>query len=140
MEAARAQRDAVLTSTGRPRGDLAAANEEAEKTTARVTELEAERVEYDLEIDHLAQVRRDLSRIAHDCVLEKAEEALTKAESEARSIEQLSQRHEAADQAVALAQAQLDNATDRSNRREILDRKGVVSGKGVSSSLNLGGR
>src|SRR3546814_18120128 len=38
----------------------------------------------------------------------------------ARSIEQLSQRHEAADQAVALAQAQLDNATDRSNRREIL--------------------
>ncbi|MBX3303005.1 MAG: AAA family ATPase [Parvibaculum sp.] len=120
LEAARAQRDALLTSTGRPRGDLSAANDEAEKATARALELEAERAEYDQEIDHLTQVRRDLAQISHDRVLEKAEEALSKAESEARSIELLIQRHEAAEQAVALTKAQLDNAADHSDRRQAL--------------------
>ena len=120
LEAAKAKRDALLTATGKPRGELSAALEEAEAASVRVGELATERRAYDQEIDELAQVRRELARIETDRVLEKAQEALTKAHEEAKAIEGLRQQDEAAAQSVALAQAQLDNVSDRWKRRQAL--------------------
>ena len=76
VEAASARRDVWLTATGKPRGELAAAIDEAESATRRVTELQAERQTYDQEIENLARARRELARINSDEVIEKAREAL----------------------------------------------------------------
>ena len=120
LEAAKAKRDAFLTATGRPRGELSAAIEEAEAASVRVDKLGTERRAYDEEIDKLAQVRRELVRIKTDRVLEKAQGALTKAQEEAKTIEGLRQQDEVAAQSVALAQAQLENVRDRWKRRQAL--------------------
>jgi hypothetical protein len=117
LEVANEKRDAFLTSTGRPRGELAAAIGSAETATERVAELEAERQTYDREIDDLARVRCELARIDSDKVLERAQEALAVAEEQAKAIEQLEQRLNAASQEVALAEAQAENAGDRWSRR-----------------------
>ena len=85
LEAAKAKRDALLTATGRPRGELSAAIEEAEAASVRVDELGTERRAYDQEIDKLAQVRRELVRIKTDRVSEKAQGALTKAQDDRRA-------------------------------------------------------
>ena len=120
LEAAKAKRDALLTATGKPRGELSAAIEEVEAALVKVRELGTERLAYDQEIDELAQVRRELARIETDRVLEKAQGALTKAQQEAKAIEGLRQQDEAAAQSVALAQAQLDNVSGRWKRRQAL--------------------
>jgi DNA repair exonuclease SbcCD ATPase subunit len=120
LEAARAKRDALLTARSKPRGELSAVIDEAATATARVTELEGERLEYDEEIDELARVRRELARIETERVLERAQAALTKAQEQAKAIEALRQQEEAATQAVGLAQAQLENASDRWKRRQSL--------------------
>ena len=120
LEAAKAKRNAVLTVTGRPRGELSAAIDETESVTTRVAELETERREYDQEIDALARVRRELARIETDRVLETAREALTKAQQEAKAIEGLRQQDETAAQAVVLTKAQLDNVDARWTRRQQL--------------------
>jgi len=120
LEAARAKRDALLTARSKPRGELSAVIDKAATATARVTELEGERLEYDEEIDELARVRRELARIETERVLERAQAALTKAQEQAKAIEALRQQEEAAAQAVGLAQAQLENASDRWKRRQSL--------------------
>jgi AAA domain len=117
IEGASAKRDAWLTATGRPRGDLAAAIEEAESAARRVTELEFERQTYDQEIENLARDRRELARIDGDKVLEKAREALLAADEQAETIEQIRQQDQAAGQAVSLAEAQAENIRDRWARR-----------------------
>src|SRR5271167_999539 len=113
VEQASARRDAWLTATGRPRGELAAAIDAAESATRRVTELEAERQTYDQEIENLARARRELARIDIDKVLEKARNALARADEQAESTEQLRQQDQAAGQAVALAEAQAENIRGR---------------------------
>ena len=120
LESAKAKRNAVLTVTGRPRGELSAAIDETESVTKRVAGLETERRVYDQEIDALARVRRELAQIETDRVLETAQETLTKAQQEAKAIEGLRQQDETAAQAVALTQAQLDNVDDRWTRRQQL--------------------
>lgn len=120
LEAANTKRDAFLTATGRPRGELVAAIDEAEKATERVAELEAERRTYDQEIDDLARVRRELAQIETDKVIEKAREALVTAEDQAKAIEQLRQQDNAAGQAAALAAAQAENAGERWMQRVAL--------------------
>ena len=90
------------------------------RLTVRVGELATERRAYDQEIDELVRVRRELARIETDRVLEKAQGALTKAQEEAKAIEGLRQQDEAAAQSVALAQAHLDNVSDRWKRRKAL--------------------
>jgi AAA domain len=117
VEAASARRDAWLTAKGRPRGELAGAIGEAESATKRAAELEAERQTYDQEIENLARARRDLARIDTDQVLEKARDALARADEQAETIEQLRRRDQAADQAVLLAEAQAENARERWTRR-----------------------
>ncbi|MDX3966820.1 MAG: AAA family ATPase [Bradyrhizobium sp.] len=120
LEAARAKRDALLTARSKPRGELSAVIDEAATATARVAELEGERLAYDEEIDELARVRRELARIEAECVLEKAQASLTKAQEQAKAIDTLRQQEEAATQAVGLAQAQLENASERWKRRQSL--------------------
>lgn len=120
IEAASARRDAWLTAKGRPRGELAGAIDEAESATKRATELEAERQTYDQEIENLARARRELARIDIDKVLEKARNALARADEQAETIEQLRQRDQAADQAVLLAEAQAENAREGWTRRLVL--------------------
>jgi DNA repair exonuclease SbcCD ATPase subunit len=131
LEAATAKRDTLLTPTGRPRAELAAAIDAAEGATARVARLEVERRTYDQEIDDLARIRRELARIDTDKVLEKAQEALATAEEQAKALERLRQQDEAASQAVALAEAQVENARDRWMQRLAMsktstDREGAL--------------
>jgi AAA domain len=113
IEAASARRDAWLTAKGKPRGELAAAIGEAESATNRVTGLEAELHTYDQEIENLERARRELARIDTDKVLDKAREALARADEQAETIEQLRRHDQAADQAVLLAEAQAENARER---------------------------
>lgn len=120
LESAKGKRDALLTATGRPRADLAAAIDEAERAEQQFAELEAERRAYDQEIDDLARARRELARIDTDRVIEEAREALATSEERVKSIEQLRQQDNAAAQAVALAEAQAENARDRCLQREAL--------------------
>jgi uncharacterized protein YhaN len=117
VEAASARRDAWLTATGRPRGELAAAIEEAEIAMKRASELETERQTYDQEIENLARTRRELARIDSDEVIEKARDALAAADEQAETTEQLRQQHQAAGQALSLAEAQAENIRDRWTRR-----------------------
>lgn len=117
---AKAKRDALLTTTGRPRADLAAAVEEAGSAEQRVVELEAERRTYDQEIDDLARVRRELARIDADQALESARQNLAAAQAQAKSIEQLRQQDDVAGQAVVLAAAQAENAGERWKHRQAL--------------------
>ena len=120
LEAARAKRDALLTATGKPRGELATAINEAVMATALVGKLEAERQEYDQEIAELARVRREVARVETDRDLEKAQQTLTEAQHQATMIEGLRQQDKAASQTVALAWAQLENLSDRWMRRQAL--------------------
>jgi DNA repair exonuclease SbcCD ATPase subunit len=120
LEAARAKRDTLLTTRSKPRGELAAAIDEAAAATARVTELQNERRLYDEEIDELARVRRELTRIETERVLEIAQATLTKAQELAKAIDTLRQQEEAAVQAAGLARAQLDNASERWKLRQTL--------------------
>ncbi len=120
LEAARANRDALLTATGKPRGELSTAMNEAVTATALVGKLEAERQEYDQEIAELARVRRGVARIETDRDLEKARQTLTEALQQATMIEGLRQQDETASQTVALARAQLENLSDRWMRRQAL--------------------
>ena len=117
VEAASARRDAWLTAKGRPRGELAAAIDEAESATSRVIELEAERQTYDQEIENLARARRELTRIDSDKVIEKARDALAAADEQAETTEQLRKQDQAAGQAVSLAEAQAENIRGRWTRR-----------------------
>jgi DNA repair exonuclease SbcCD ATPase subunit len=117
LEMARAKRDSLLTATGRARGELAAAVDAVETATARVATLEGERRSYDQEIDDLAKVRRELTRIDTDKVLEKSQEALASAEEHARAVEKLREQDEAAGLAMALAEAQAENAKERQTQR-----------------------
>jgi hypothetical protein len=117
IEAASARRDAWLTAKGKPRGELAAAIGEAESAAKRVTGLEAELHTYDQEIENLERARRELARIDTDKVLDKAREALARADEKAETIEQLRQHDQAADQAVLLAEAQAENARERWTQR-----------------------
>ena len=120
LEAARAKRDALLTARSKPRGELAAVIDQAATATAGVAELEGERLAYDEEIDELTRVRRELARIESERVLEKAQDSLAKAQEQAKAIDTLRQQEEAAIQAVGLAQAQLENASERWKRRQSL--------------------
>ena len=120
LESVRAKRDALLTATGRPRADLAVAIEEAKRAEQRVAELEDERRAYDQETDDLARTRRELARIGTDKVLEKARGALVSAEERTKAIEQLRQQGNAANQAVALAEAHAENAKGRWTQRVAL--------------------
>ena len=120
LEAARAKRDALLTARSKPRGELAAVIDQAATATAGVAELEGERLAYDEEIDELTRVRRELARIETERVLEKAQDSLAKAQEQAKAIDTLRQQEEAAIQAVGLAQAQLENASERWKRRQSL--------------------
>lgn len=117
VEAASARRDAWLTATGRPRGELAAAIEEAEIATKRASELGTERQTYDQEIENLARTRRELARIDSDEVIEKTRDALAAADEQAETTEQLRQQDQAASQALSLAEAQAENIRDRWTRR-----------------------
>jgi hypothetical protein len=117
IEAASARRDVWLTAKGKPRGELAAAIGEAESAAKRVTGLEAELHTYDQEIENLERARRELARIDTDKVLDKAREALARADEQAETIEQLRQHDQAADQAVLLAEAQAENARERWTQR-----------------------
>jgi hypothetical protein len=74
--------------------------------------LEAELHTYDQEIENLERARRELARIDTDKVLDKAREALARADEQAETIEQLRQHDQAADQAVLLAEAQAENARE----------------------------
>ena len=134
LEAARGRREALLTDRGKARGELAAAIKEADDAIARVTELEAERAAYDQEIDRLATVRRDLARIDQDHVIENAQAALKKADQDAKAIETLGQQDEAAGQALSLAQAQKDNASDRWTRRQALIETLATSERALSAA------
>ncbi len=120
LEAARAKRDALLTARNKPRGELAAVIDQAATATAGVAELEGERLAYDEEIDELTRVRRELARIETERVLEKAQDSLAKAQEQAKTIDTLRQQEDAAIQAVGLAQAQLENASERWKRRQSL--------------------
>ena len=120
LEATRAKRDALLTARSKPRGELSAVIDEAATATASVAELEGERLAYDDEIDELTRVRRELVRIETERVLEKTHASLTKAQEQAKAIDTLRQQEEAATQAFGLAQAQLENASERWNRRQSL--------------------
>ena len=120
LEAARAKRDALLTARNKPRGELAAVIDQAATATAGVAELEGERLAYDEEIDELTRVRRELARIETERVLEKAQDSLAKAQEQAKAIDTLRQQEDAAIQAVGLAQAQLENASERWKRRQSL--------------------
>ena len=134
LAAATAKRDALLTATGRPRGELATAIEEAETAQQRVIELEAERQAYDQEIEELARLRRELARIDSDSVLDKARENLTAAEEQERAIGRLRQQEDAAEQAVALAEAQVGNARDRWTQRSTLIQTSEDRGKGLTNA------
>jgi uncharacterized protein YhaN len=113
LEAARSKRDALFTGKSKPRGDLAAAIDEAAAAAARVAELEGERRAYDGEIDELTRVRRELAYIEVEQVLDKAQGALTRVQEQAEAIEAIRRQEEAAIQEVGLAQAQLENARER---------------------------
>ena len=117
VEAASARRDAWLTATGRPRGELAAAIEEVEIATKRASELGSERQTYDQEIENLARTRRELARIDSDEVIEKARDALAAADEQAETTEQLRQQDQTSGQALLLAEAQAENIRDRWMRR-----------------------
>ena len=113
LSAATNKRDALLTATGRPRGELATAMDEAERAQQRVVAIEAERRTYDHEIEELTRLRRELARIETDRVLDNARESLITADEQAKAIGRLRQQEDTAGQAVVLAEAQVENARDR---------------------------
>ncbi|MDP2356901.1 MAG: AAA family ATPase [Beijerinckiaceae bacterium] len=120
LEAARVKRDTMLTAKSKPRGELSAVIDDAATAIARVAELGNARREYDEEIDELGRVRRELARIETERVLQKAQAALAKAQEQAKAIDALRQQEEVAAQAVDLADAQLENASERWKLRQSL--------------------
>lgn len=122
LEAAKAKRNAFLTPTGRPAGQLKEAINEADGAAARVTGYETKRHEYDEDIDELARLRRELARIASDRVLEKAQDDLANVEKQAKAIEGFRQQDDVAGEAVKLAKAELENIKGRwTRRKELID-------------------
>ncbi len=120
LEAAKVKRDELLTKGGKRSGPLRIAINEFDEAAARVTGYETKRREYDLDIDELARLRRELARIERDRDREKAQEDLGNLEKQVKVIEAFRQQDKAADQAVALAKAELENISNRWTRRKVL--------------------
>ncbi|MGH6847731.1 MAG: AAA family ATPase [Methylocella sp.] len=120
LEAAKGKRDALLTATGKPTGQLKEAINGTADAAARVTGYETQRREYDQDIDELARLRRELARITSDCVLEKARDDLANVEKQVKAIEAFRQQDEMAGQSVSLAKAEFENISNRVTRRRAL--------------------
>lgn len=134
LEAAKAKRNALLTTTGKPTGLLKKAINEADAAQERAGEYETKRQEYDRDIDELGRLRRELERIDRDRVLEKAQEDLIRAEKQLRAIEELRYQDEAAGQEVKLAAAQLENISNRWDRRQMLINQSAVLARALEAS------
>jgi DNA repair exonuclease SbcCD ATPase subunit len=121
LAAARAKRDALLTTRGAKKGgDLDKPITEAQELTRRVQQLEEDCSEYDREIDELGRVQAELAQIVAQRQVENAGEALADAEAAEKEIEELRSADEAAAGAVALAEAEFQNASDRWVTRQAL--------------------
>lgn len=136
-EAAKAKRDSLLTTTGRPTGQLKEAINLADDAEARVRDYEAKREEYERDIEELARLQRELARIASDRVLEKAQDDLVNVEKQIKEVEALRQQDETAGQAAALARAELENVSNRWTRRRGLI-EALARHEGVLESSRAG--
>ena len=117
---AKEHRDALLTATGKPRGELKGAVEELEAAQQAVAALAQARREYDEQIDELARLQRELDRIDGEGDIELAREAVREAKRQVEALEMLRQRAQDAARDLALAQAGLDNAAERWRVRKAL--------------------
>ncbi len=120
LEAAKAARNALLTATGKPRGDLKDASDQAEAEAEDLVVLEQARKAYDKQIDELEKRQRDLARIDSDRAIDEARDRLREAERDALAIEALHRDDREASQAVLLATAKVENADERWQGRQRL--------------------
>ncbi len=117
LDAARAKRGALLTATGKPTGELAAAISAVDSADELVRELQEERRKFDGDLDELARCRREISRIDSDQELERAEEALKAAGAAAAKSEAVKRLDADADKTLAVAQANNETAAERWKQR-----------------------
>jgi hypothetical protein len=100
------EREGLLTGTGRPRGDLLAAQQQAEALAARLVEMDVQIRAYRLQVDQLAAERAAQRQEALERPAEQLRAELQQAEAERERLDRLS-RELAADRArLVLLQSQ----------------------------------